>query len=92
MCDIFSLVLQSAGGALADGGDQTGINIMIAGLACQVASLAIFMLLCADYARCVKMEGRGQISRSRESINKMGSSVGKVHFFIGCKLFETLTG
>ena len=71
---------------MADGGDQTGINIMIAGLACQVASLAVFMLLCADYARCVKMEGRGQMSRSRESISGLGSSVGKVQFFIGCRL------
>lgn len=57
--DIFSLVLQAAGGALAassDSGDssqQTGINIMIAGLAFQVVSLFLFMVMCADFAFAV---------------------------------------
>ena len=68
---------------MADGGDQTGINIMIAGLAYQVASLFVFMSLCADYARCVKMEGRGSMGRSRVSVGRLGSSTGKLHFFIG---------
>lgn len=52
-----SLILQAAGGAItsiadADQADlaQTGINIMIAGLASQVASLALFVALCLDYA------------------------------------------
>ncbi|KAL8635922.1 MAG: hypothetical protein Q9228_006634, partial [Teloschistes exilis] len=41
-CDVFSLVLQAIGGAMADTADagsdaqQTGINVMIAGLAFQV--------------------------------------------------------
>ena len=55
--DFLSLVLQAAGGALTatanhDQPDtkQTGINIMIAGLSTQVASLAGFMILCAEYA------------------------------------------
>lgn len=56
-CDLLSLILQAAGGAItsiadADQADlaQTGINIMIAGLASQVASLTLFMGLCLDYA------------------------------------------
>lgn len=56
-CDLISLILQAAGGALTATADedqpdlgQTGINIMIAGLASQVASLAVFMALCVDFA------------------------------------------
>lgn len=55
-CDFVSLVLQAAGGAItatAPTGDKatmdTGINIMIAGLSMQVASLAVFIALCTDF-------------------------------------------
>lgn len=52
--DLFSLILQAVGGAIAASTDdrssqQAGINIMIAGLAFQVASLFLFMCLCADF-------------------------------------------
>lgn len=52
--DVFSLVLQAVGGAIASSTDdssslQAGINIMIAGLAFQVFSLFLFMCLCADF-------------------------------------------
>jgi hypothetical protein len=54
---LVSLVLQAAGGAITSIADsdqqdlaQAGINIMIAGLSCQVASLALFMALCLQYA------------------------------------------
>ncbi|EAW24515.1 RTA1 domain-containing protein [Aspergillus fischeri NRRL 181] len=57
LCDFLSLVLQAAGGAITSTADhdqqdlrQTGINIMIAGLASQVASLGVFLCLCADFA------------------------------------------
>lgn len=54
-CDFISLLLQAIGGAIADtafssGTSQTGINIMVAGLAWQVASLLLFMLCCGEYA------------------------------------------
>ncbi|MCJ1282229.1 hypothetical protein MMC26_001552 [Xylographa opegraphella] len=54
-CDIFSLVLQATGGGMADTArtpaqEQTGINIMIAGLSFQVVSLTLFVLLCFDFA------------------------------------------
>jgi hypothetical protein len=47
-CDFISLLLQAAGGAIASMAETrtletTGINIMIAGLAFQVASMALFM-------------------------------------------------
>jgi len=53
-CDFLSLLLQAAGGAIASGAttyvaDQNGIHIMVAGLSTQVASLALFMALCAEF-------------------------------------------
>jgi hypothetical protein len=60
-CDLLSLILQAAGGAITSIADadqqslaQTGVNIMIAGLASQVASLVLFMVLCLDFAWRVK--------------------------------------
>ncbi|TVY38467.1 Sphingoid long-chain base transporter [Lachnellula subtilissima] len=54
-CDTISLLLQSAGGAIASGANtqkasDLGINIMIAGLVSQVISLSVFVILCADFA------------------------------------------
>jgi hypothetical protein len=53
--DIFSLVLQATGGGIAstansNSASQSGINIMLAGLCFQVASLAFFALLCPSSA------------------------------------------
>lgn len=53
-CDIVSLILQSAGGALssdASGNSGMGVNIALAGLAFQVATLTAFICICIDYAR-----------------------------------------
>ena len=54
-CDLVSLILQAAGGALASLATtkpkgQTGVNIMIAGLSTQVVSTFIFCLVCAQLA------------------------------------------
>ena len=54
-CDFFSLLLQAVGGALAATDSKTdptdvGVNIMIAGLAFQVVSLALFMFLSLEFA------------------------------------------
>ena len=53
--DFFSLVLQAIGGALSAeastlGQEWNGIHVMIAGLGFQVLSLALFSLLCAEFA------------------------------------------
>jgi hypothetical protein len=53
-CDFISLLLQAVGGALAATEDKTnptnvGVNVMIAGLAFQVASLALFMFLSLEF-------------------------------------------
>ena len=55
-CDLLSLILQAAGGALASIGDagsslqDTGVNVMIAGLVFQVVSLALYMALWGEFA------------------------------------------
>ena len=52
-CDIVSLILQAAGGALSstsNGSSDTGVNIALAGLAFQVFTLAVFTGLAIDYA------------------------------------------
>lgn len=55
-CDVVSLLLQAAGGGLAsaashsDKSPDVGDHIMVAGLAFQVATLFIFIILCADFA------------------------------------------
>jgi hypothetical protein len=57
--DVLSLILQALGGGKASGAQtydakQTGIHIMVAGLALQVISLVVFMCLCADFAYSVR--------------------------------------
>ncbi len=55
-CDIISLVLQGTGGGMAsvaaknEESPDTGTHIMVAGLAFQVLTLAIFILICLDFA------------------------------------------
>jgi RTA1 like protein. len=69
-CDVVCLILQSAGGAITStaGTSNTslsdlGINIMIAGLACQVVSLAGFVGLAVDFAiRVRRQQARGPAS------------------------------
>jgi len=53
--DVFSLILQAAGGALADTANTVdaswqGIDIMVAGLSFQVVSLTVFAALSFDVA------------------------------------------
>ncbi|KAK4100385.1 hypothetical protein N658DRAFT_101857 [Parathielavia hyrcaniae] len=51
-CDLFSLVLQAAGGALSTssaGSSQVGVNLALAGLAFQVFTIVLFCAFFADY-------------------------------------------
>lgn len=64
-CDFVSLLLQATGGAVASMADtksveSMGINIMIAGLAFQVASMALFITLAAEIAWRVRKVGAGK--------------------------------
>ncbi|KAL8841206.1 MAG: hypothetical protein Q9170_000995 [Blastenia crenularia] len=55
-CDILSLVLQALGGGMASAASHsnkspdTGDHIKVTGLAFQVFTLAVFMILCVDFA------------------------------------------
>ncbi|KAK5104638.1 phospholipid-translocating ATPase rsb1 [Lithohypha guttulata] len=65
--DIISLILQGAGGGVAataedEAGSDMGVNIMIAGLASQVASIVIFIALCSDFAYRL-YRGHGSLSK-----------------------------
>ncbi|KIW18800.1 hypothetical protein PV08_03089 [Exophiala spinifera] len=51
-CDIVSLILQAIGGAMSstsDGSSSAGVNIALAGLAFQVATLVAFVAMTVDY-------------------------------------------
>lgn len=51
-CDIVSLILQAVGGAMSstsNGSSTAGVNIALAGLSFQVATLFIFVCLVVDY-------------------------------------------
>lgn len=51
-CDLVSLILQGAGGALScvsSGVNQLGVNVALAGLALQVATLLIFSAIYIEY-------------------------------------------
>lgn len=57
-CDVFSILLQGAGGALASAAQDdallnAGDNVMITGLATQVFTLVVFGVLAADYGLAV---------------------------------------
>jgi len=59
LCDLASLILQSAGGAITSMADtqkdhDLGVNIMIAGLVSQVASTTAFLLVCAHLAWAIR--------------------------------------
>ncbi|KAF2500062.1 RTA1-domain-containing protein [Lophium mytilinum] len=70
-CDLFALVLQAVGGALAStakdhAGSQQGTNVMIAGLVSQVISMVLFMALWLDFTiRVRKAKAMGSLGRSQ---------------------------
>jgi hypothetical protein len=81
-CDILSLILQAAGGGYAsiterNGEDPAiGNHIMLAGLAWQVFTLFIFMLLAADFAMRTyfnrrKQKAQDQSLRSRAAMTNI---------------------
>ncbi|GLA75071.1 hypothetical protein AtubIFM55763_006333 [Aspergillus tubingensis] len=70
--DIISLLLQAAGGAITTSDSasevQDGINIMIAGLSSQVASLTLYIVICLDYAfRIYRLSARNPSPPSSSS-------------------------
>jgi hypothetical protein len=82
MCsDFFALILQGAGGGLAatattKSGSNAGRYIMIAGLALQVLSLAVFMALWLDFILRMRKAGR-----SMRRFEKLADAGGKFKLF-----------
>ncbi|KAK4450569.1 RTA1 like protein-domain-containing protein [Podospora aff. communis PSN243] len=65
-CDIISLILQAAGGAIStstSGRGQTGVDLAIAGMAFQVFTILVFCGFLGDYlVRYFRALGRGEVS------------------------------
>ena len=66
-CDFLSLLLQAAGGGIAasantDSLTNVGRDIMVAGVAWQVFSLALFSATCLDFAGRVRKTSRSQLN------------------------------
>ncbi|KAG0650416.1 Efflux pump himE [Hyphodiscus hymeniophilus] len=78
-CDFIALVLQAAGGAIADTantstGSEQGTHIMVGGLAFQVISLLLFIVLAVEYASKVRRDRRrGKLNES-ENMASNGKS------------------
>lgn len=105
-CDLVSLILQAAGGGLTASADDKdvkdiGVDIMIAGLASQVASLAAFMALCAEFAARV-WRGQGALDARFEALRRTwmwrlflaGIAVATTTIFVRCvyRLIELQEG
>lgn len=83
ICDFISLLLQAIGGTMTAIAStpttlQTGINIMIAGLASQVASMTVFVYLCLHFAWNI----RKRPSRVKSNTNDLRSSTKFRRFLI----------
>lgn len=73
--DFLSLVLQAAGGGIADTASdeqkelkRTGINIMIAGLVLQAISLTVFLAVSLDFFLRVRSRGTDNSSPERNAV------------------------
>ncbi len=78
-CDFVSLILQSIGGGITStasdkSSSDAGLHIMVAGLAFQVFSLVVFMVLCLDFAWCVKRVHDAKEERF-ESLRRTGAFI-----------------
>ena len=91
--DVVSLILQSAGGAIAsmaDEGDKKqsdlGVNIMIAGLAAQVAATGAFVGVCSQLALAIRRHPEKldyQYATFRKTLKF------KLFLYGECRLFST---
>lgn len=73
-CDVFSIMLQAAGGAVSSAGTDlsilnVGTNIMIAGLVTQVFTLVVFGILAADYGFAV-LRNKSNLNPATKSLRE----------------------
>lgn len=77
-CDIVSLALQGAGGAMStssSGSSQTGVNLALAGLGFQVFTLVFFSALFADYLIRLARSGNSLDRRMKAFLGFLGLAV-----------------
>lgn len=91
-CDLLSLILQAAGGAIAstastNSAGQAGINIMIAGLSTQVASMVAFVVVCAQLAWAVRKHPE-KVSADYLELRRSK----RFRFFLWCKSQQSSLG
>lgn len=77
--------MQFASGAQTYDKKQMGIHIMVAGLALQVLSLLVLMILCADFARSVFTS-----PKSKDPMFSTMRSSSKFKAFLWCKFFFSI--
>ena len=93
--DFIALVLQSAGGAIADtaathAAQNMGVHIMVAGLSFQVVSLIVFMVLCSEFFWKVKKDrDSGRADRGETSLKMF--LIGKIPFLPPPFPFSTIS-
>ncbi|KAK0648385.1 parasitic phase-specific protein PSP-1 [Cercophora newfieldiana] len=86
-CDMVSLVLQAAGGAIStstSGEGQVGVDLAIAGMAFQVFTMLMFCAFLGDYLiRYFKAQARGEISLESARRGIKGTGMRRVMLFFG---------
>jgi hypothetical protein len=95
-CDFLALLLQAAGGAIASTANtdtrktQVGINIMLTGLPCQVASLILFAACCGEFALRVYCSSRAPGNPYADSMERISRPNGPSSIRSGTPLRTTL--
>lgn len=95
-CDLVSLVLQAAGGGLAAVANQrwesteTGDKVMIAGLAFQVFTMFVFMLVAGDFAIRTWRRRRRRLADGDAAVLSHLRSSWKFRFFLGALAVSTV--
>ncbi|KAK4501900.1 hypothetical protein PRZ48_007709 [Zasmidium cellare] len=97
-CDALSIVIQAVGGGIAASSDgsaaDTGANIMVAGIAIQVATMAVCVLLAIDFAwavfRSTKSSGASSDGVSFEKAHEYYSTTKGFYYYLICTSFAFL--
>ncbi|CRG83358.1 Sphingoid long-chain base transporter RSB1 [Talaromyces islandicus] len=91
-CDFIALLLQAAGGGIASSADtkhlsDIGIDIMVAGVSWQVASLALFVALCTDFALRVRKSPQYRLNSQFDQLRRNKS----FHYWMLALIAATVT-
>ncbi|KAK4118274.1 RTA1-domain-containing protein [Parathielavia appendiculata] len=87
-CDLFSLVVQAAGGGLSTstkGQSQTGVNLALVGLSFQVFTILLFCFFFGDYLIRYWRSGRWQ-----DGVASRGDSATRLKLFFGFMVVAVL--